>query len=417
MANFHAGFYNFMTEKRIYLSLFLGNNLHMLEYSRLADALRAIYWEKNICPIDLMVGINSYQHNARMAFSMFPTSNVFRIIVKVMNLLSISILEDVGTGIGLVPYIFKKFNACILERNSMCTELRMHSLRPLETITAIDPIYQLQSSILLDGVHVKQKDLCEYIVDDSDKSIVDKCYLFIDPPYLTRDYNMCVTIAKFCKIRRPRLVIIIGGKLNFSTVDLAGYKQFICHPKVITKEDSVSYNYGRNTHYVMMILTRNDISVDLNIGMFGDDVLSNVTEYGIDLFHIMYEKKKVPVCVSHMDAQKATSIMEKMHSLRINELPLFLEKIDDIDTYLNFYQTALTCTNGLIPDTIQKKENFLILRGYMDRVFVDLEEMKKEGIIPRQLQEQDVLDFLIVDYCYSDKIDTNIFSNYVDSRI
>jgi len=112
--DFPSELYNHFVDKRINLAILLSKNMDMLEYDTIANVVHNICKHNNASLFNLMSGKIGGQHNSRMSISVFPTWNLFHIIVKILNKLSIHKLEDIGSGVGLIPYMFKKFNYYLL---------------------------------------------------------------------------------------------------------------------------------------------------------------------------------------------------------------------------------------------------------------------------------------------------------------
>lgn len=408
--------YKYFTEDRVNMSTFLKQDLMKLEYDVLTNVISRLCKKYDVSVKSLMDGLIGYQHNARLGISIFPTWNLFRIISKIMNNIGLSKLEDIGTGIGLLPFIFKQFNN--------------HNNQILESISGSDPTYSLSSCITLTGINLKDKDICEYITDDGLDE--NNGYLIVDP-YIGLGYNMIDYIQKLCKYRKPKLVVVILDRRNITkkleTEFNPGYRSITLFPKIISRLDTCSYNFNKSSHFKMVLIIREDLHMTINIAkefesdlfQFNDSVShmseSEYNEYdnNMDFLHLMIENKKIPEFVKNVDQSMARIIINFISEISNYKgyIPMFLETIEDIDTYIMMYTYAVTYFNK-IPDNLNKKLNFDILKKCFDMYNnSNISELRRMHIIPHSVADSEILAFLIADYCFSDKIDTYIFNPYL----
>jgi hypothetical protein len=457
---FDTELYHYFVNDRINLAKFLSNNCDLLEYDTIRLALARICKKNKISLTDLMIGNIGGQHNSRMSVSIFPTINLFRMLSIIMNKLGIQKLEDIGSGVGLVPHVFKTFNALIhnhintnsqqknkptgqtlmsnlismirstprsLNNSSMASSSSSRSIDrltddlyknivPLESIIASDPKYSLSTAITMNDVTMFNRDHTDYIVDTDGAGTYDPetAYLIMDP-YISQDMQtMDETIVNFVMTRRPKLFIIMG---NHQTNYENSFDSYNCHkliPKTFCFVDSAAYNLmSRTTHYKMYIFVRSDINVNLDqqITEIKRDVLEEIKDPSFDAVALMTEHDKLPQSIL-ADNKKVASILREMYMLKINTLPLHLENITEIESYLNLYKTAYNDMHRH-PDILQIRDNFLKVNEYLDLVYTDLDKLKLSGVVPKHLTIDNAISFILRDYAFSDKKITNVHNRYI----
>lgn len=442
--------YHYFVNDRINLANFLSDHCDLLEYDTIRAVLARICKEKNVSFTDLMNGNIGGQHNSRMSISIFPTLNLFRILTTVMNKLELQKLEDIGSGVGLVPHIFKSFNteanriitnshqknkptgrslmsnlmSMIGNRSSSSSASNVQisvslykNIIPLESIIGSDPKYFLSTAITMNNVTLLNRDLTDYIINEKNIFDPDAAYLIMDP-YVSQDIqSMAETIVNFVETRRPKLFIVMGDyTTNFENA-FTSYRCFKLIPKTFCCVDSAIHNLmGGTTHYKMYIFIRSDVDVNLDQFMFeiDDDVLEEIKDISFDAVALMTEHKKIPQAIYLSDDRynKAANILRDMYTLQINTLPLHLENITEIESYLNLYKTAYSDMQRH-PNILQIRENFLRVNEYLDLVYKDLNKLKLQGIVPCNLTIDNAASFILRDYSFSDKKITNVHNRYI----
>lgn len=406
--------YHHLIEKRIELANFLSRNLESLEYDEIRNVFARICRDKERVTVQrLLNGTLGGPHNARMSFSVFPTINLYRVITKILNKFAISKLTDIGTGIGLIPFLFERFNTHIRNRCMIQKSVSPSDTVPLRSITCSDPGYQLSTTQRIKGPVIKSLDLCEYVIDEKQQYYDESsAYIFIDPIFAP-DHNMLELIAKFMHHRKPKVVMIMGD-MPQAIETHSMYKCCKVYPKTFCINDSL-HNISAQTpttHFKLYIFVRNDLYVDIDHHIFGNDILQGISDVSLDALNMLVDNGDVPVCCRDVkDEIKAAHINEKLFNLKIR-LPPHLENLDEVGTYLNLFEMALRHT-GQTPDILHKRENFIALRRYVNDVWIHLDEMKDSGIVPAHLSLEQAALFLIKDCCYSNKISTGLFSEFI----
>ena len=382
-----------LTENRINTALFLGNNLDMLEYDNIKKIIENICNDKNVFIHELLRGTTDYNHNSRMSISILPTKNLYRIIVKILNRFSLTRLEDIGSGIGLVPYMLKCFNE----------EQRKINNNNELTFVGIEPKYQLSTSITLNGVHLLNRDISDYITNEQNIFDQNTAYMFVDPVFMIDD------VLKFLKYRRPTTLIIISEHPYPS--EIHEYKATIINPKIISYHDTL-YNiseFNQSTNFKMYIYS----NIILNSDLFARDLLLDIKDISINTVYSLVENKKIPNCCLHLNESDASELLKQLYNLKLLIIPLHLKNLDEVNSYLYFYSMAYSET-GIYPDILENREKFLALRKYVEMIFTNFNTLIELAVIPKSVSQDRAFSFLLIDYSYSDKMTRNICNEYTN---
>lgn len=467
--NFTDQLYYHLIKDRTKLGSFLSEHIEELEYDTLCQAMIKICKDHPDVTINrLMNGTLGASHNARMSFSVFPTWNLYRVITKIMNRFAISKLVDIGTGIGLIPYVFNQFNK---QTRRVCIRQKSVSLSdtvPLKTIIGVDPLYQLSTAIPINGAHIEKLDFFQYITDEKQQFYDESAaYMFVDPIFILdnsgdNDSGDVVNhITKFFANRKPKLVMILGDLPKAVETQLM-YKCIKTFPKTMCLNDTL-YNISSvtpTTHFKLYVFVRDDIQVpeleyvvlhnrskleignlevssssaklfpmtesvisgsglmfdsnsELDTDAFRSDLLSEIRDRNIDTLNMFVDTDCAPVCCRDItDERRAAEITGYIVRLGI-KLPMHLKTVGEVESYIAFHGCAITLT-GMIPDILEKRENFIFLQKYFCRDANEvLDELREHGYVPNHLSEEDVFIFLLKDYSYSDKVNTGISDEYV----
>lgn len=411
--------YKYLTIDRRSLPTFISNNLHKLEYQHIVDALREICEKESITIRSLFEGNIGYQCNSRMAFTVFPTINLYRVINKIMNKLMINRLEEFGSGIGLMTYCLKMFNARLYDQNDYdynCNQLHpYYSHCPLESVKGSDPLYELEYSANLDGVNLQNKDITDYATNDM---FDEKIGILIVSPSSSPYNDMLYTIKCFMTLRKPKLVMIIGNLKN-EDYQINEYNMNIIKPKIVCMYDTLGYNMNMNmnysTNYNMYVYTRNDININFNI-ILNDikmDTLDDIKSPVLNFFHKLNELCMIPKNLLNLDEKNLYELMEFMYTYKVKKIPDYLT-IETIDKYVTMYRIAVEKHND-IPDLLSSEENLNNVIKLTEMVYDNADVLKKKGIIPRRLNNlEEIYDYIILDNCFSDKITTRIYGYHTN---
>jgi hypothetical protein len=380
-----AMLYDALVERRVNLANYFQANLHVLEYDALVQEIHTIYQNHAHSIAELLDG-TTYQHNKRMAISIIPTANLYRIVSQVMRMFDIDRFEDIGTGVGLLPCVF--------------TALEQLNVIVPRVFVGSDPTYALATSIKLAGTTVARKDMCDYVLDDQFDP--DTMYMMVDP---TGD--MLRILRGLFAIRRPKIVMIISERHIVSD----HYQTIQLRPKIVSREDTL-HGLGSHTHYQLSVMIRNDLYRPIDSSMFEMDMLEDYTEPEVDLIRRMVEYKIAPQCLGLVDPHQAKRLVTMLSQTTICELPKHLETIDEVEIYMNMCQLAYDDT-GIVPTALHRRDNFVAMRRYMDMVYSDYNGLVDLMVVPARVDPADAMHFLLRDYCYDDKIATNIYMPFM----
>lgn len=418
--SFSQDLYEHLVLKRKKLAKFLSCNLDKLDYVTVAMALKEICVSNGVTINELFSGRLGYQCNSKMAFTVFPTLNLYRLIVRIMNKMMIGNLEEFGAGTGLVTYIFKSLNSHLIHclENNIHDHVQndvqnmYHGLTPLESIKGSDPLYELECSQPFDDVSIDHKDMCDYITGST---FEENTAVLVVSPSISQHNNMMNTIYKLLKLRKPKLVILVCT-MEQQSVQIDGYHCTTMHPRIVCEDDTSEYNLGLNTHNSMYVYIREDINFNPETVMesLREDTLQSIDAPATDLFYRLAEKEMVPKCLVQMKETDLSRIMNFMLELRVTTLPTYLT-IDEIDVYITIYQTAFEIS-GYKPDLLNKRENFDCVVKFTDEVYENPQALKDIGIVPDTINDPSVMyEYVVLDNCFSDKIKTQVFKYHMIS--
>lgn len=407
----HHDLYKYLTLDRKSLLTFINNNLHKLEYQNIIDALKMICEIESTTIRSLFEGNIGYQCNSRMAFTVFPTINLYRVINKIMNKLMINRLEEFGSGIGLMTYCLKMFNARLYDQTDNNYN---QSYYPLESVKGSDPLYELEYSAKLDGINLQNKDITDYATDDTfDENIG---ILIVSPS--SNPYNdMLYTIKCFMTLRKPKLVMIIGNLKKSDDYQINEYNLNIITPKIICMYDTFGYNININysTNYDMYVYTRNNININFNtiLNDIKPDILDDIKSPILNFFHKLNELCIIPKNLLNLHEKNLYELIEFMYTYKIKKIPDYLTT-ETIEKYITMYRIAVEKYNR-IPDLLSNEDNLNNVIKFTEMVYDNADELKKKGIIPQGLDNlEEIYDYIILDNCFSDKIMTRIYSYHMN---
>ena len=393
----------FLIKKRHDINLFLCSNIRYLQYNTQCELITNMYNDSGESLRSIFYGQCGPSHNSRMVFDILPNIELYKMIVDIMKSCNINKLEELESGIGLFTYIMQFINSYYRSNNDA-------NLYILENITGNESRYYLETVQKLESVELRRKDIYEFILDDSFDS-ENTAYINIGS-IATSLYNQIVLLTKMCHMKKPKLMMILSYKQNQLDNFIDGYTVHKYYPRVISKYESIVYNLNNSSNMILYAFVRNDITTPISTDV------KQFTEFKTtpaSLLHLLVENHKVPKCFESITDSVATEYIQKIHDYKITNIPLHLETLDEVFTYLYFYKMALDISNDYPPDILDKRENFLNLCKYIDMVYVNLNELHKLNVIPRNINNsQTVIRFLIKDYCYSNKLGSEIFRFFLD---
>lgn len=392
-----------MIDNRLNIGSFLCSDLKYLHYEAQCKLITDIYNTYNISIHDLFYGKVGPVHNMRMAFNILPNIELYKMIVNIMNTYNINKLEELDAGIGIFTHVMKFINSHYVNNPD-------ENILPLESIKGYEPRYYLETSQPVASVNLYKRDIYELILN-ADFDSENTAYIIIGTLNIT-NYSHVNIVKTLCNVKKPKLVMVVSYKHSSSDMFNDGYTRHEFYPKVISKYDSVLYNLGKSSNMVLYTFVRNDITIPLNIR---EPHFAEFTANSVSLFHIFIENKIVPACFKDIKEIDANSYIQKMYEYKMLSIPLHFESLDEISAYFFFIQLALELSENYMPDILHKRENFLNLRKYIDLLYSNFNELHTFGIIPRTITNQNLaMQFLIKDYCYGDKLKSEIFRFFIN---
>lgn len=402
----------YLVNERYNFTDFIDEEFSNFEYDILQNKFTQLCKKNNLNITDILVGNVGGLHNKRMAISIFPTWNLFKIIVSIMNKLSLNNLQEVNAGIGLNWYIFQKFNGYLLrtEHEKRARPYELSRLNALHSISAIDSGYELEYGMKLNNTQVEEKDMFDLIMTANHD--LNKAYLCVNP-IISSSIDTFKLIKTFCNLRKPKLFMIIGNHKNIDE-GILNYSCTIINPKIISLNDTLNYNLGSSTNFKMYIFVRTDEAPLFEI--LNTNIFDDIKNHSMNWLHRALELKNIPEHLIDSNEEYVKKLMHKMYKNKMLKLPLHLKDVDEIDSYIWLYEHSVDISNGKIPDILQKRDNFLNLRKYIDMLFNDFASLKRQGVIPTTINNPtDANYFLVLDYAYSDKIETKVCFKYVNN--
>ena len=103
--------YDILKSNRIKLKDFIDNNFKYDDLKKILYNIECLYsdnYEGNFIK-DLFLGKIGYEYNKQMAIYNFPTESLIKGIQEIINLLDIDIIQEVGSGLGLLSNQINKY--------------------------------------------------------------------------------------------------------------------------------------------------------------------------------------------------------------------------------------------------------------------------------------------------------------------
>lgn len=394
-----------MIDKRLNFGSFLCSDFKFLHYETQCKIITDIYNNFNISLHDMFYGKSGSMHNTRMQFNILPNIELYKMIISIMNTYNINKLEELDAGIGLFTQTMQFINSHYLENPD-------EKIQPIESIKGYEPKYFLETSQKLSYVTLDKRDIYELILNNT-SDIENTAYIIVGALTIT-NYSHVNLMNKLCNLKKPKLVMVLSYKKVSLDTFIEGYTSYKFYPKIISKYDSITYNLNKNSNMILYTLVRNDITphVPLNIQ---ESQFEEFKTNSVSLFHSFVENKIVPKCCINIKEYDADTYIQKMYEYKMTSLPLHFESLDEISSYFFFLQIALETNGNYMPDILYKRENFLNLRKYIDLIYSNFNELYVLGVIPYSITSQTrAIQFLIKDYCYSDKLRSEVFRCFID---
>lgn len=389
---------HYMTCRRDEFGTFIKDNL--LECR--SEKLRNIFYEISREPIslyDLFEGMIGPEHNRRMSITTIPTLETLDLIIGIANLTGCHRVEELYCGSGL-------FAMMLRERNIMLDT-------KINSIGATDGMYQLEYVESLCRLHIDitRKDIVDYICDDDFNK--DCLYLAVNPSDLL-DRKSGNDIVNMITLKKPRVFILLKSDAEIA---ITGYNKYELHPNCIYMTDSQYNILARESELKMLICIRNDLHIDTSIinDYMTVNKITTLTNCRMNIIHQLVCTNILHKFMINVPEKKASEIIDYMCEFKLLHIPLYLDNLDDVETYMTLYRLASN-TFGKKPDGIFTKEKFLVMLSYIDKAYSDLPTLINKGIVPRTIADsQTAVSYLLGDYMYASKINTNIYRWYVNN--
>jgi len=399
---------HYMKCERYLLGNYLKNHMSELTYESLRNQFIEINKMNGLEINDLFAGKVGGIHNQRIGFQTMPTIQFVDHVIETAVLCGVNRIEEIASGIGLISMIIRSYN-----------DIRVREGREgIPIIGSTDGYYQLEMIESKPFTNVVKKDIADLIMDNQ----MDTNILFIcaNPyNYEICDMNMAEELNKLLIYRKPKLLLIIGENLGNGGFPTEEYVRIDFTPCVIQGNDMIVDLTNKTTQCNGNLYIRNDISEQTITRVANLLKNNNLIKRSNSDFHALFKKmaikKMVPMFFQNMNIQKQLLIdlAKKMLDLKIKSIPIYLNDIDEVMSYIEMYGIALM-NYGIIPDGISTREKYDQLRQYLDMIWVDINGLKKMLVVPTKINNStDCLVYLIGIYYYKSTVETKLFKYHL----
>jgi hypothetical protein len=387
-------FYNILVDERYKLGDYLRKNVHNINYDNIKKNLIGIYKKKSIDLQEIFHGKIGPEHNGRMRFDIFPTIEFFEQLKILCTLLNIKEINELNSGIGFFTMLLKEY---LGHDNPIC-------------VSAYDNKNILETILNPGFTRVTKRSIIGFTMCRNFNS--DCCYIITSEP-VDRYSNFEKEIEIFIKKINPKILIILDQNANTIRVNGNKYKIVNFIPMLFSYFDTAFIIEKNLTNMNTVMYIRNDCwEYSDQIKKIFDNNKTKKNDVECEyIIRKMIHDKMIPSFLAEVSIEDMTNIIKQMHNIELSTIPLYLDTIDDILFYINIYSIAIS-TYENIPDGIESKDKFELLKKYNNLVINDIDKLIEMQVIPTLLKndQEDAIAFLVGDYMYRSKQSTNISS-------
>ena len=375
-------------------------------YDMLKDIIKNIENEKIPFLKNFMLGNLGYEHYKQSAFYELPTNELIFTILFIFNYFNITNCYELYAGMGLLSKMLKLHSQSIESFN-----IKWESSDDYSWIETIN------NNIF--NVDVEKKCFLTYITK---KQVIENdCYIFCWPDISIKNY-----IGKFCREKNPNIIILIDNinKCTFDNKNVikSRYKKLNLNLKQICFNDIKDY-FDKFSVSTTTIYIKNELVEKYNINLTEDFIVKNVnlfidkyfnsynsiinnillpSKYEININNIkisLINNYKVPEeFINILDDEFYEIVKTYGYVIDSINMPLFLKSTSDIICWMKLYKSD-NC-----PKNIKTYEKFIQFMKLYKKTYDDLEELKKENIIPPWVSNKTTARKCIaLDYSIDDK--------------
>lgn len=280
---------------------------------------------------NLLLGELGYESNKQTALYELPTLELISVIVTIIDMLNISNIEEIYSGIGLMSELLRLFY--------IKYEKLLKYGRP--NLKSSDGKYWMETSGNTFCGIIK-KDFFDILSNENDKN---ECYIASWPSKECYDY-----FKDFIQLKSPKLFILIGEHNLFDYSDTyENYYKLDIPLKQICYSDNMSH-IGKSSHSYMRCYIKetevnltNENILEKTLELFKTHL--NIDNLIIDDFVVNYDtiknelinNDKMPKIISTLDNSKMQNMIDIIvkNKLTNYKLPLFLNSLEEIYFWLS----------------------------------------------------------------------------------